>query len=41
MPVGLRVVLTSDAEDCDIDLRVDDPDGERATQQRPLTSQGG
>ncbi|MCL2022422.1 MAG: DUF2135 domain-containing protein [Betaproteobacteria bacterium] len=41
MPVGLRVILTWDADNCDIDMWVDDPNGERAMYSRPLTYQGG
>jgi len=41
MPVGLRVILTWDADNCDIDLWVDDPNGERAMYNHPLTHQGG
>ncbi|MCL2887216.1 MAG: DUF2135 domain-containing protein [Betaproteobacteria bacterium] len=41
MPVGLRVILTWDADNCDIDLWVDDPNGERAMYSHPLTYQGG
>jgi len=41
MPVGLRAILTWDANDCDIDLWVDDPNGERAMYNHPLTYQGG
>ncbi|MCL2715232.1 MAG: DUF2135 domain-containing protein [Alphaproteobacteria bacterium] len=41
MPVGLRVILTWDANDCDIDLWVDDPNGERAMYSHPRTAQGG
>ena len=41
MPVGLRVVLTWDADNCDIDLWVDDPNGERAKYDHPLTYEGG
>jgi len=41
MPLGLRVILTWDADNCDIDLWVDDPNGERAMYSQPLTYQGG
>jgi tetratricopeptide (TPR) repeat protein len=41
LPAGLRVVLTWDADNCDIDLWVDDPNGERAYYGNQLTYQGG
>jgi len=41
LPTGLRVVLTWDADACDIDLWVDDPAGERAIFSHPRTAQGG
>jgi Flp pilus assembly protein TadD len=41
LPVDLRVVLTWDADDTDIDLWVTDPDGERAYYGHRLTRQGG
>ena len=41
LPVGLRAVLTWDADSCDIDLWLDDPNGERAMYNHPLTYQGG
>lgn len=41
LTAGLRVVLTWDADNCDIDLWVDDPNGERAMYNHPLTYQGG
>lgn len=41
LPVGLRVVLTWDADNCDIDLWVDDPDGERAYYGNRHTARGG
>jgi tetratricopeptide (TPR) repeat protein len=41
LPVDLRVVLTWDADNTDIDLWVTDPNGERAYYGNPLTSQGG
>ncbi len=41
LPVQSRVVLTWDANDCDIDLWVSDPNGEVASYNFPLTSQGG
>jgi hypothetical protein len=41
LPVGLRVVLSWDTDACDIDLWVDDPDGERAIYSHPFTTQGG
>ena len=41
LPVGLRVVLTWDTDACDIDLWVEDPDGERAVYSNPRTYQGG
>ncbi len=41
LPVDLRVVLTWDANDCDIDLWVDDPNQQTAKYDFPLTHQGG
>jgi len=41
LPLGLRVVLTWDADNCDIDLWVDDPAGERVMYSRPRSLQGG
>ncbi|HWA24478.1 MAG TPA: VIT domain-containing protein, partial [Lacunisphaera sp.] len=41
LPTGLRVVLSWDTDACDIDLWVDDPVGQRASYERPLTWQGG
>ena len=41
LPLDLRVVLTWDANDCDIDLWIDDPNGETARYNFPLTYQGG
>jgi hypothetical protein len=41
LPVDLRVVLTWDADNTDIDLWVTDPNGERAYYGNPLTFQGG
>ncbi|MDD2763959.1 MAG: VIT domain-containing protein [Opitutaceae bacterium] len=41
LPVDLRAVLTWDANDCDIDLWVTDPNGETARYDHPLTYQGG
>ncbi len=41
LPVGLRVVLTWDADATDIDLWVDDPNGEQASYKNALTYQGG
>ncbi|MFT3783835.1 MAG: VIT domain-containing protein [Nibricoccus sp.] len=41
LPVGTRVILTWDANDCDIDLWVTDPNGEKAMYNHPLTYQGG
>ena len=41
LPVGLRVILTWDADACDIDLWVDDPNGEQAIYSHPRTFQGG
>jgi len=41
LPVGLRAVLTWDADNCDIDLWVADPGGETAKYDNPLTRQGG
>jgi Flp pilus assembly protein TadD len=41
LPVDLRVVLTWDADNTDIDLWVTDPSGERAYYGNPLTWQGG
>ena len=40
-PVGLRVILTWDTNDCDIDLWVNDPNGEQAIYNHPRTTQGG
>lgn len=41
LPLDLRVVLSWDADNTDIDLWVIDPNGERAYFGRPLTYQGG
>ncbi len=41
LPLDLRVVLTWDADNTDIDLRVTDPNGERAYYGNRLTYQGG
>ena len=41
LPVGLRAVLTWDADNCDIDLWVGDPNGEMAIYNHPRTYQGG
>ena len=41
LAVGLRAVVTWDADDCDVDLWIDDPSGERAFYGHPLTRQGG
>lgn len=41
LPVTTRVILTWDANDCDIDLWVTDPNGEVAMYNHPLTYQGG
>ncbi|HSD55295.1 MAG TPA: VIT domain-containing protein [Burkholderiales bacterium] len=41
LPLDLRVVLTWDADNTDIDLWVTDPNGERAFYGRRLTYQGG
>lgn len=41
LPVGLRVILTWDADNCDIDLWVSDPNGEQAIYSHPRTYQGG
>lgn len=41
MPNDLRVVLSWDANDCDIDLWVADPNDETAKYDYPLTYQGG
>jgi tetratricopeptide (TPR) repeat protein len=41
LPVGLRVILTWDADNCDIDLWVDDPNGEKTYYGAPLSGQGG
>ena len=41
LPVALRVVLTWDADNTDIDLWVTDPDGQRAYYGHRLTYQGG
>src|SRR5262249_17891395 len=40
LPVALRVVLTWDADNTDIDLWVTDPNGDRAFYGNPLTYQG-
>jgi tetratricopeptide (TPR) repeat protein len=40
-PLDLRVVLTWDLDDTDIDLHVTDPNGEEAFYARPLSYQGG
>lgn len=41
LPLDLRVVLTWDADNTDIDLIVMDPNGERAMYNNPMTYQGG
>jgi tetratricopeptide (TPR) repeat protein len=41
LPVGLRAVLTWDADSSDIDLWVVDPNGERCFYKAPLSYQGG
>ena len=41
LPLELRVVLTWDADETDIDLWVTDPNGEKAYYAHPLTYQGG
>jgi tetratricopeptide (TPR) repeat protein len=41
LPVDLRVVLTWDADNSDMDLWVTDPDGERCFYGAPLSYQGG
>jgi len=41
LPLDLRVVLTWDADNTDIDLWVTDPNGERAYYGNRLTYQGG
>lgn len=41
LPLGLRVVLSWDADNTDIDLHVVDPDGQEAFYGRPRTHQGG
>lgn len=41
LPVDLRVVLTWDADNTDIDLHVTDPNGEECFFSNPRTSQGG
>jgi tetratricopeptide (TPR) repeat protein len=41
MPLALRVLLSWDADNTDVDLMVTDPDGELCSYQRPLTRQGG
>lgn len=41
LPLDLRVVLSWDANDCDIDLWVVDPNGQTAKYDFPLTYQGG
>jgi len=41
MPLDLRVVLTWDADNTDIDLWVTDPNGETCIYNNPLTYQGG
>lgn len=41
LPVDLRVVLTWDADNTDIDLHVTDPNGEECFYSNPRTSQGG
>ncbi|MEY2690693.1 MAG: hypothetical protein RL375_4893, partial [Pseudomonadota bacterium] len=41
MPVALRVLLSWDTDNTDIDLWVVDPDGETCSYQRRITRQGG
>lgn len=41
LPVGLRAVLTWDTDNSDVDLWVDDPNGEQAIYSHPRTAQGG
>jgi Ca-activated chloride channel family protein len=41
LPVDLRIVLTWDADNTDIDLHVTDPNGEECFFSNPRTSQGG
>ena len=41
LPLDLRVILTWDADNTDIDLWVTDPNGEKAYYGNPLTYQGG
>jgi hypothetical protein len=41
LPLDLRVVLSWDADNTDMDLYVTDPDGERADYTNALTAQGG
>ena len=41
LPVDVRVVLTWDADNCDMDLWVTDPNGEKAFYGHQLTYQGG
>jgi hypothetical protein len=41
LPLGLRVVLSWDADNTDIDLHVTDPDGQVAYYGQPRTRQGG
>lgn len=41
LPLDLRVVMTWDADNTDIDLHVTDPSGERCSYQNHLTAQGG
>jgi hypothetical protein len=38
---GLRVIVTWDADNSDIDLWIDDPSGERCVYNHPRTAQGG
>ena len=40
-PVDIRVVLTWNTDDCDIDLWVTDPDGEKCFYGNKLTQNGG
>ena len=41
LPLDLRVVMTWDADNTDMDLYVTDPTGERCSYQNQLTAQGG
>jgi tetratricopeptide (TPR) repeat protein len=41
LPVDIRVVIDWDADNCDIDLWVTDPSGEKCLYSNPLTKSGG